>query len=162
MRSLGEIQAYLSKPRHGSAETIAAPGWRLLPKLAPAAKAVVIRRPVDDVIDSLMALPITFNRAAIADLIAAADRKLDQIEARMPCLSVRFDDLAKEQACKALFEHCLPYRHDRDHWRRLDRTNIQVEPLSFFRNSDRLRSNLAALATVAKTETFGRELTCQH
>lgn len=162
MRSLAELRTYASRARHGSAETIAAPGWRLLHILAPEAKAVVIRRPVKEVIASLMALPIAFDRATITKLINAADRKLDQIEARLPCLSVQYADLAKESACAVVFEHCLPYRHDPAHWRRLDRTNIQIEPHAFFRNSDRLRSNLEALASIAKTKTFRREEAWQH
>lgn len=162
MRSLTEIKAYASKPRHGSAETIAAPGWRLLPALVPDAKAVVVRRPANEVIESLMALPVAFDRVALTTLIMAANRKLDQIEARLPCLSVRYADLSEESACKAVFEHCLPYRHDREHWKRLDRTNIQIEPRSFFSASAQIRSNLNALASVAKTETFRRILSWRH
>jgi P2-related tail formation protein len=103
-----------------------------------------------------MALPVAFDRETIIKLVTAADRKLDQIEARLPCLSVSYADLAKEDTCKAVFQHCLPYQHDQDHWKRLDRTNIQIDLRSFFADTHRLRSNLNSLASILKTETFRR------
>ena len=133
MRSLADVTAYLGKPRHGTAETAAMAGWRLLSNLAPDARIVVVRRPLNEVVDSLMATRgVQFDRPALTKIIEAGNRKLDQIEARLPCLSVQFVDLARESTCKAVFEYCLPYPHDHAHWRRLAGTNVQIDVPALF------------------------------
>jgi hypothetical protein len=63
--------------------------------------------------------------AAMDKMLRAADRKLDQIEARMPfVMRVEFSDLSHESGCARLFEHCLPHPHDPDWWRSWDAQRI--------------------------------------
>ena len=112
-RTLDDVKAWLSQPCTGTVETAAAPFWRLLPHLAPEARVVTIRRPVDEVVDSLARCGMPVARETVEHW----DHKLDQVERRIPgTLRVRFDDLEWEDTCAALFRHCLPYAHDHAWW----------------------------------------------
>jgi GNAT superfamily N-acetyltransferase len=118
----------MTLPNTGTVETAAAGYWRLAGRLAPNARIAVIRRPVNDVIDSLRAIGWSADGVAFRRILEAYDRKLDQIEARVPgVLSVSFDDLATEEGCSRLFEHCLPYRFDPEWWASLARANLQTD-----------------------------------
>lgn len=148
-RSLDDVKAWFSQSCIGSAETAASPFWRLLGKIAPTAKIVVVRRPVNEVVDSLMAVH-EFERESLTRLMESLDRKLDQIEARLPVLSVAFDELATEEGCKRVFEHCLPYPFDREHWRAWDRVNVQCDMRALVRYYQAYREPLDKLASTAK------------
>ena len=136
-RSLDDVRAWLSQPMVGSVETAASPFWRLLPKLAPDARVVVVRRPVEDVARSLIATgTIAAEPEALMAPLRRYDRKLQQIERRLPgVLSVSFADLEQEATCAQVFEHCLQIPHDHDRWARLAAVNIQEHlsvPLRYF------------------------------
>lgn len=132
LRSLDDVAAWFSQPCTGSAETAAAPWWRLIPQDV---RIVTVRRPVADVIESLMALPgLSFDRDALTKLMAYHDRKLDQIEARRDVLSVTFDDLNNEETCKRVFEHCTLLAHDPAHWARLAPVNVQCHMVAMMRH----------------------------
>jgi hypothetical protein len=85
MRSLDDVQAWFSQPNIGTAETAGAPWWRLLDRFAPDARVLVVRRPRDEVAESLMSIPGTqFDRDKLDAILLKLDRSLDQIEARLP------------------------------------------------------------------------------
>ena len=124
-RSLDDVKAWLGQPNTGSCETAAAPYWRLLKKYVPDTRVVTIRRPVADVVESLR--KVGWHDDHMAESMLAFDRKLDQIERRMPnVLSVRFDDLEQESTCKKVFEHCLPHTHDHHWWQHMASENVQI------------------------------------
>jgi hypothetical protein len=154
LRSLDDAKAWFSQDCTGTAETAAAPWWRLLGKLAPDTKIVLIRRPVGEVVDSLMALPLPFDRATLEKTMAYHDRKLDQIATRLPCLSVDYADLAKAETCKAVFEYCLPYDFDEAHWKRWDAENVQCDMRGLMRYMTAYAPALEKLAKVAKHQTL--------
>ena len=158
MRSLGDISAWFSQPCTGTVETSGAAWWRLLDRFAPDAKIAIVRRPVEEVVDSMMKLPrITFDRAALTKAMVAADRKLDQIEARVPgVLSVDYADLAREKTCAALFEFCLPYSHDRAHWFMFDKRKIETDFYALTRYCEAYRPQMERLASIAKHQTLSR------
>lgn len=112
----------------------------------------VIRRPVAEVVESMMAIPgCAFDRGAVHAAMVAHDRKLDQIEARVPgALSIPYHDLAREDACAALFEHCLPYAHDSARWADLAPINIQINMPALIRYCQAYRPALEKLASVAR------------
>lgn len=145
-RSLEDVDTWFSQPGVGSAETAAAPWWRLFPDC----KVVVVRRPVSEVVGSLMAIPgVTFDREALTRLMEYHDRKLDQIEARLDCLSVTFDDLNTEATCKAVFEHCLPYTFDADHWRFWKDRNVQCDMVALMKYAAAYAPQMDKLGKVA-------------
>ena len=152
MRSLDDVRMWFEQPSIGTVETAAAPWWRLLERFAPDAKVVVIHRPVDDVVESLMRLPgQSFDCSILKTAMTKLDHKLGQIERRVPnVLSVDYASLSDETACASVFEHCLPYRHDHSHWKRLDPINIQIDMRAMMRYFEAYRPALQKLAKVAK------------
>lgn len=154
LRSLEDVDAWFSQDCTGTAETAAAMWWRLIPE---GVKIVTVRRPVAEVVDSLMALPgLSFDRAVLEQTMAAHDRKLDQIEARRDCLSVRYEDLADEATCAAIFEHCLPYTHDHAHWAAMEGQNVQCDMRALMRYMAAYRPALEKLGKVAKHRILAR------
>lgn len=147
MRSLDDVRAWLSQPNTGTVETSAAPWWRL----AADVPAVVIRRPVEDVLESLMHVGIRFDVDRLTAAMHKLDRKLDQIERRLPnVLSVQYADLASETTCARIFEHCLPYRHDALWWKRLSPLNLQINWLALVRYQQVYERALIKLGAIAK------------
>lgn len=153
MRSLDDIATWFTQPCIGSVETAAAPFWRLLVREQPAARIVVVRRPVDDVLASLARQGITGE--TVASLIKATDRKLEQIEHRIPgVLSVRFDDLTREDVCAAVFEHCLPYKHDPTWWQAWNARNVSGNLAAQVRYCQAYLPQLLKLARAARQRTL--------
>ena len=152
MRTLDDVKAWFSQPMIGSAETAAAPWWRLFPKVAPDANIVIVRRPVDDVVESLSRIKGTaYDRIALRAAMEYHARKLDQVEARCDnVLSVNFADLETEATCRAVFEHCLPYSFDKAHWQALDGVNIQINLPAMMRYFEAYRPAIDKLASVAR------------
>ena len=151
MRSLDDVKSWLAQPCVGSAETAGASWWRLAQKLSPDIRTLVVRRPVGDVVDSLMRMPLGFDRVGLTTFLISLDRKLDQIEHRVPgTLSVRFNDLRSEEICRRVFEHCLPYKHDPAWWQAMDRLNLQVDMRACIRHYQAFKPQLENLGKIAK------------
>jgi hypothetical protein len=97
-----------------------------------------------------MRLNLPFDPERLRRTLQHLDRKLDQIEARVPdVLSVRFDDLAREDVCAKIFQHCLPYPHDPAWWSVLDQMNLQINlghMLDYFRAYEPQLTKLAKIA----------------
>jgi hypothetical protein len=114
MRSLEDCATWFTQPNIGTVETAASPFWRLF---RPDLRIVTVRRPVMDVLYSVTRAVPGCDLLTVERVLRAADRKLDQIEARISgVLSVDYADLATEATCARVFEHCLPYPHDPEHW----------------------------------------------
>lgn len=145
-RSMDDVKAWFSQDRTGTVETSAAPWWRLVPKEI---RTIVIRRPVPDVVASLARLG--FDPAAMTLIMTKLDRKLDQIERRVPgAISFRFDDLTSEAECARLFEYCLPHDHDHDWWATLAAMNLQVSMSGLIRYMVAYHPQLSGLAEIAR------------
>lgn len=152
-RSLDDARTWFAQPNIGTAETAAAPFWRLLDDVAPDARIVIVRRPIADVVESLMRVG-EFDRAALVRQMERLERKLDQIERRRAVLSVRFEDLAHERFCKQVFEHCLPYAHDHQHYAALADQNVQCDMRALLRYATAYLPALTKLAAVARHRTL--------
>ncbi len=152
-RSLEDVRAWLSQPYTGTVETAAAPFWRLLQQYQPAARIMVVRRPVAEVVDSLMRLGLPFDAAKLTTSMRLYERKLDQIEHRLPhALSVTFADLATERTCAAVFEHCLLREHDPAWWARIAPVNLQINMAHLMRYYLAHAGQLDKLALTAKQQ----------
>jgi len=150
-RSLDDVKSWLAQPFTGTAETAAAPFWRLLLHYQPDVRIVTIRRPVDEVISSLVKTGVQFDTPLLTLKMRQLDRKLDQIEQRVPGVkSFTFDSLKSEATCAELFEHCLPYPHHAARWRRLDALNLQIDLHHMVRYFAAHRPQLDKLAKQAK------------
>jgi hypothetical protein len=129
-------------------ETAGAAFWRLLPE---GVRVITVRRPVADVLASLRRGGLTFNDAPMIAMLRDVERKLDQIERRVPgVMAVTYDDLATEEGCARVFEHCLGLAHDHAWWAACDRVNIQISLPHLVRYMTAHRPQLDKLAKVAK------------
>ena len=131
VRGPDDVKAWLSQDFVGTAETGAARWWRLVQHYRPDIQVVVVRRPLREVLDSLLRLDMrgvcTFEREVLARGLAKLDCCLDRIAQEVPgAISVSFSGLNTEAVCANVFEHCLPYDHDPDWWGHLSRINMQA------------------------------------
>lgn len=142
-RTMDDVRSWFAQPFVGSAETAAAPWWRMAVRICPDIRIAVVRRDPAQVVDSLLRLDLGFERAPLQRVMAHLNRKLDQIERRCNVLSVAFDDLATEATCARVFEHCLPYRHNSAWWASLSPLNLQMNLAALLRyyaaNAEQLR-----------------------
>lgn len=146
LRSMDDVQSWLSLPNTGSVETTAAPFWRLIKNL----KTVIIRRPVDDVMQSLTA-QMAFDRDKLYRQIKRLDAKLDQIEYRLgDVMSVQYEELSQESVCQEIFEYCLPYKHDSAWWQATSQCNLQINFRREMQYYDAYAPQLNKLAKIAK------------
>lgn len=151
-RSMEDVASWFAQPNTGTVETMAAPWWRLVPD---GMKTVVIRRPVGEVIASLMNLGIPFDAVKLRHTMGRLDHKLDQIERRVPnALSVRYRDLSDEGACAELFEFCLPYARDPQWWDKLESLNLQINMRATMRYWEAFSPQLLKLAKIARLQAI--------
>jgi GNAT superfamily N-acetyltransferase len=150
-RTPADIKAWLETPYFGTVETAAGGFWRTLRAMNPATRVVVLRRPVDEVVESLLR-QCPFDRGSLEALIRKADRKLAQIARRWPnALSVTYAELADEAVCARVFEHCLPgYRHDPAWWRALEGVNIQINLPAMMRYHVANQAGIEKLAAILR------------
>lgn len=156
MRTLEDVGSWFSQPFIGTVETAGASWWRLLPRYAPRARIAVVRRPVDEVVDSLMRVEgMVFDRAILTRNMERAARKLDQLTARLPgVLSVDYADMETEATCARLFEHCTSLAHDNGHWAAWSPVNVQIDFMALARYAVAYQGALARLGNFAKQQTL--------
>jgi hypothetical protein len=159
LRTMDDAKAWFSQDFTGTSETAAMPWWRTVQRLRPDIRTLVVRRPVQACVDSMMRVDMrgvgSFDRAGWTKAMIQCDHKLDQIERRVPgVLSVQFDDLADEAVCAKVFEHCLPYAHDHAWWSAMSAQNVQIDNPSLWRYALANRKPLETLARIAKHQTL--------
>ncbi len=151
MRGLDDIKSLLDGPYYGSVETAAAPFWRLIHQMQPDIKTAVIRRSVAEVVESLMATGIAFDKIKLLSNMRRLDAKLDQIEARVPgVLSVRFDELATEEACAKLVTHCTEQKLAPEWFAQIAPLNLQCDLGAMLRYMQAHQSQLGRIGRLAK------------
>jgi len=150
LRSLADVRSWLAQPLTGTVETAAAPFWRLLLRLRPDTRIALIRRPVAEVTESLLA-QLPFDPPALMTQMRRLDAKLDQIEQRCTsALSISYAELATEAGCAELFEHCLPFQHDPLWWQRLAGVHLQIDLAAMLRYCQAHAPQLLKMAKTAK------------
>jgi hypothetical protein len=156
-RSVKDISGWLDQPLTGSVETAGAAFWRTLRDLRPDTRVVVIRRPVADVVASLMALNLGLEAGPLTAAMQRMDAKLSQIVRRYPgALEVTFAELGTEAGCKRVFEHCLSRPHDPDWWAFMAPRNIQVNVAACLRYFAAHHGQLAKLGAQLKSTTLAK------
>lgn len=158
MRRIGDFKELMSAPNTGAAETGACYGRCLMKWFAPNLKEVVILRPVEEVMESLMKIDMegtfTFDRQKLQKLIEKGRRALDKIAKDPKVLVIEYADLEKEETCKRLFEFCLPYQFDREWWKYMDQKIITINfpLLAIYRTQH--KSLIDGYKNVCKRELF--------
>ena len=159
-RSLDDVRAWLGMEWTGTVETAAAPFWRLVHGMKPDLRSVTVRRPIPEIMDSLYRLNLTFDPARMERMLWGIERKLDQIEARVPgVLAVTFADLGTEAGCARVFEHCLGFAPPPGWWGMMDPLNIQENVRAILRYhvaNDPQIKKCAALARQKIIQTMPR------
>jgi hypothetical protein len=149
--SLEEVSAFFSHPHTGTAETVATTGRALLKHHIPGLKEVVILRPIEEVIRSANNIYLGGEFVLDQDILRKglirAERELRRISEDKNVLTVKYEDLNKEDACVQVFEFCLPYKFDKDWWESLRYNNIQVDTLELLRYR---RENIGAFDAFKK------------
>lgn len=109
-------------------------GWRVadtmlalrLPEVVarvPELRTVVVRRAIPDVQASMARLGLPMPRAFLLKL----DDALDVAEELPGAISVHYDDLDTEKACREVFEHCYGHGMDRAWWLLWARTKVEAD-----------------------------------
>ena len=107
-RSFDDIKSWFSQPDIGTVETAAASWWRSLERYAPNARVATLRRPADEIIDSLQRQGVEFDITYMTRAIWRQYRKLDQIAKRLPNVQeCTFDGLTSQETCESVFQHLL-------------------------------------------------------
>ena len=165
VRSPSDVATWFAQDHTGTVETAVSRWWKLIRLLRPDVRIVLVRRPVDEVVESLMRLDLgevgRFDRDRLMLGMTKLDHSLDRITKIISPLSVRYQDLECENSCAAVFEHCLGIPHDPAWWRSLSGVNVQTDMralmryartfdaqmngaarvcTSYFRNANRLRA----------------------
>jgi hypothetical protein len=154
LRGLDDIAAWFKQENTGTVETAAAPWWRLVNHYAPDTRMITIRRDPEEVIRSMQALGFS-NSEVLRKQIYKLDCKLDQLERRnQQVLSFKFEDLTQEETCAKIFEHCLPYRHDRTWWQSMADLNLQINMRALMRYMDAHHPQLEKLEKTAKQKVL--------
>ena len=155
VRSLADVQSWLSMPRTGTVETAAAPFWRLLRQFRPDARVLVVMRPAAEVVESFLKLDLrgegSFDRSQLIRMTRRLEAKLWQIAERWPGARIcRFEDLNDEETCREVFEFCLPYAHDHEWFSRVSTVNVQCSMPALMRYERAYRAQLVLANAKAK------------
>lgn len=118
----GFVQAYTEEGMWGSVEIGGMIAWRIIRKELPDLKTVVVRRPLQEVYESIVNLGYQGNLTYLAELNAT----LDMIAAEPDVYSLNSSDLDAPITGKWLFEYCLEQEFDFDWWYSLSQVNIQI------------------------------------
>lgn len=157
LRSMQDVRDLLSGTT-GTAETGAPYGRCLLKWLVPNLKEVVILRPIDECVESLMAMDFggmfSFDRVKLTKLMTRGRRALDRIARDPNVLVIDYCDLDKGEACKRLFEFCLPYEFDKDWWEYMRDKNVQVVLKDLFLYRYQNKSAIDDFKSLCKRELF--------
>lgn len=154
MRTVADIAAYFATPFTGSVETAAAPGYWLLRYHVPTLREAIVRRPVEDVFQSLMAVELgefRYEEGTLRPMVEYLDRTLDRLT--WPgALVLKYDDLDTEAGCQRLFEHCLDRPFDREWWLKWRDIVVTVDMPKMLRYRHAHRPEIMAFKRACKSE----------
>lgn len=156
MRSMGDVKELLSAPNTGTAETGAPYGRCLIKWLFPDMKEVVVFRPVDEVVNSVLNVDLggyfAFDKEKLQKLMIKGERCLRKIAKDPNVLVVNYHDLDKEETCAKIFEFCLPYRFDKEWWNYMKDKNIQVDLKALFLYRYQNKNSIDMFKSLCKRE----------
>lgn len=152
MRGLDDVKAWLNTPMTGSAETAAAPFWRLLKRIRPDCRILIVRRPVAEVVDSLMRVRgAKFEKDRVVKMAHGLSAKLDQVQDRASnAVSIDFDRLGTWDGCHFVLQYCLGIADDMGWVADTMRHNIQCDLPGMMRYHAANKPQLDRLAATAK------------
>lgn len=123
LHSLSNLKKYYSAAHIGSVETGMVDGWKVMERLVPGHKRVVVHRPVAEVRESLSC----FNVTVPDGYLEAREEKLLELARQPNVLFCKYHELDEEKICKDIFEFCLNTQFDKNWWLSLRDKNIQID-----------------------------------
>lgn len=158
MRSMGDVKELFCTPNTGTVETAASYGRCLLGWIVPNIKEVVILRPVDEVMSSLIALSqrdgFVFDIQKLRKIMERGSKSLYKIAKDPNVLVVNYCDLDKEDTCAKIFEFCLPYKFDKVWWEAYKDKNIQLNFPLLIAYRKHNKSAMDSFKSLCKRELF--------
>ena len=134
-------EAFIERLGNGTCETGAAFAWRLIRRMKPDCKFVVVKRDPSEVCESLERFGL---RGQMVEMISRFVH-LSEIAIQPGTLYVEYARLGEMETCKRIFEFCLDEPFDRAWWERLDAINIQVDMPAWLRHLSSNRDRIEAL-----------------
>ena len=116
------VKAYTEEGMWGSIEIAGVIGWQVIRKELPNLKTIVVKRPLQEVYNSLMQLGIQPHLNNLAEL----NELLDVVSDQPGVHTISSTSLDSPMMCKWLFEYCLELEFDFDWWAHLAPLNIQI------------------------------------
>lgn len=139
----------------GTAETAAAQGRPLILHAVPNIKEVVILRPVDEVVDSMIRAAegiAIYDCKKLKRNMEYGDRQLRKIAKDPNVLSINYADLQNQEMCEKIFEYCLPYPFDREWWEFMKNKNVQANVRAIINYYHRHREDIEEFKSHCKSE----------
>lgn len=156
LRSIEDIKDLFSCWNIGTVETAAAQAWRIIHHHVPNLRVAVVRRPVDEVVNSVLNVDLEgaahYDEIRLRKVMEYGDRMLKQISSMPGVLTLNYEDISREDACAALFEHCLPYEFDKPWWEWMKERNVQANVPEMVRYYHANRHGIEAFKTLCKRE----------
>jgi hypothetical protein len=123
----GSLDEFVAKlyTKAGSVETGAMLGWRALREAIPELRLILVRRPLEGVVNSLGRTGVQVDHGMTTELIRR-DGMLDAAMLSPGVRTVQFHEINLASHCKWLFETCREEPWDRQWWESLRYTNIQA------------------------------------
>jgi len=153
-RSLSDIKTFF-KGNMGTAETAAAQGRPLIHYVCPDIKEVVILRPVNEVVESMIKAAegiAAYNKPLLQRNMEYGDRQLRKMAKDPNVLCVDYADLQNEKTCAMIFEYCLPYQFDKDWWEFMKNKNVQANVGAIINYYHRHRADIEGFKRHCKSE----------
>jgi hypothetical protein len=130
MREVADVREFFASPRTGTVETAASFGWQIVKHHVPGIRMVVVFRPVEDVVQSMLRMDVgglfRYDEDALRGMISRCNRVLERIAAAPGVLRLDYCDLDTEEGCGRVFKACLGVDMPSDRWREFSARNIQV------------------------------------
>lgn len=123
--SVAEFRKTVKAGYGGTVETGAVAGWRAIRHVCPDFKAIVVRRPVQDVLSSLARAGL--SSAGIEAEITQRSAMLDHLSAQSGVATVTFEQLSDPAVCAALWRECHGSEMDFAWWKYMAARNVQID-----------------------------------
>ena len=167
MRSIEDVKTFFDRPHHGTVETAAAQGWHILHHHIPELKALVIRRPVEEVVDSMLHAevgPYKYDEDKLRKAMTYGNRMLGQVANALDLPVVDYADLESESTCRGIFEYCLNTEFDRNHFQRLHGQHIEADIPAYIRYYHENQVEISKFKSTCWRElrVIAMESTCHH
>lgn len=112
---------------NGSVETGMIPYWRSIKTIYPDIKMVTLRRPINEVISSLMKLELPVHVNQMIEVTKLCIHHMYELENEHPeALKTSYAELGTEDGCAKVFQYCISKPFDHKWWMHMKDQNLQV------------------------------------